>query len=336
MKYKTLGNTQVPAIGQGTGGVHDADIIRRGIDYGMTFIDTAESYKNEDIVGEAIRGIRDKVFIATKFSPQHSGYKDVLSACEGSLKRLGTDYIDLYQLHWQNHAVPLSETIEAMSVLLKDKVRYFGVCNMIPDFPVSSIQTEYNLFDRSAEADVIPYCEKNNLITIAYSPLNHFYEMNPEKMLWLEEIAYKHEKTMVQIALNWLTSRKLVIAIPKSHKPEHIKDNATATDFTLSEDEIKYIDNLFAFEISYLDPKIIRITKAGKFPQTLEEAQRNIYNFCPSPVEMAKGLIDIKPVRVEKVNNNLELIEGGLRYWAWVMKYGDKPIPTLILERNVW
>lgn len=334
MRYKILGKDKVPVIGQGTQGIHDPDIIRRGVNLGMTFIDTAEVYKNEEIIGQAIKGIRDKVFIASKFSPEHSGYDDVIKACEGSLKRLGTDYLDLYQLHWHNPAVPLEETMRALNVLKgAGKIKHIGLCNMshqqIEGLDIDSIQAEYNLFDRSNES-LFGHCEKHNILFIAYSPLEYLYNLNPDKMIWFAEIAFKYGLRLSQLALNWIISRKAVITIPKSKDPEHQKINAISSDFTLPPEDYDEIDRLFAFEVSYINPELIKITKTGKFPQTLQEALDNKLNFCPSPVDMAKDLIDIKPVRIVPVKDRFELIEGGLRYWAWVIKYGDKPVPALI------
>ncbi len=135
MRFKKIGNTKVPAIGQGTGGVHNPNIIRTGIDCGMTLIDTAESYGNEEEIGQVIKRQRDKVFISTKFSPEHNGYEDVIKSCDGSLKRLETDYIDLYSMHHPNPYIPVEKTAEALLRLVKDgKVKYVGICNVYTPF----------------------------------------------------------------------------------------------------------------------------------------------------------------------------------------------------------
>ncbi len=347
MQFKTIGNIKVPAIGQGTQGIRDVNIIKRGIDLGMTFIDTAEVYKNEEIVGKAIKGQRDKVLISTKFSPEHNGFNDIIrtsddmiNTCERSLKSLGTDYIDFYSLHWYNPNYLLEDTINGLFKLVTEgKIRHIGVCNLsfnqlssLKDVVPDAFQSEYNLFDRSVEKDILPYCADNNILFVAYSPFMHFYSLNPDSMIWLQEIAYKYQRTLTQIALNWIISHKNVIAIPKTKNPEHQISNSQASDFTLTEDEIKKIDSLFPYKVEYIDPKLILFPKVGKFPQTLEEAKKNITNFAPSPLELSKDLEDIKPVRVERRKEGFELIEGGLRYWAWVIKNGDKPIPALIRE----
>jgi diketogulonate reductase-like aldo/keto reductase len=336
MQFKTIGNSKVPAIGQGTQGIHDVKVIKRGIDLGMTFIDTAEVYKNEEIIGEAIKGQRDKVFISTKFSPEHNSYDDVIKSCDASLKRLDTDYIDLYSMHWPNCNMPLDETIRALRELfLQGKIKYFGVCNMnhktVEGIDINAIQNEYSLFDRTSE-EVFGHCEKHGITFVAYSPIQNLYYNHPSRMIWLQDISFKYGKTLAQVALNWIVSHKPVIAIPKSKSLEHQKLNATATDFTIEIEDLAKIDKWFTFEPMYIDPKIIHFPKVGKFPQTLEEAKQNKTNFVPSPLELAETLEDIKPVRVETRNEGFELVEGGLRYWAWVIKYGDKPIPVLVRE----
>ncbi len=337
MIHKTIGTIRVPAIGQGTQGIKNPEIIRRGIELGMTFIDTAEVYGNEKIIGQAIKGIRDKVFISDKFSPEHNGYADVIKACDNSLKRLGTDHIDLYSVHWPNPAVPIEQTRDALLQLQKQgKIRHIGLCNSGPDelggLKPFAIQVEYNLLDRSIESDVLSYCDTNNILTVAYSPLEYLYRLPPDRMVWLEEIAFNHQKTLAQIALNWLISHRTVIVIPKTKDPQHQLQNATASDFALSIPELKRIDDLFICRVAQINTSLIRVSKTGKFPQTIEEAFSNITKFCPSPIELAATLRDtIKPIKVEPRKTGFELLEGGLRYWAWVIRYGDKPIPALIV-----
>jgi diketogulonate reductase-like aldo/keto reductase len=336
VQYKTIGYIKVPSIGQGTQGIHDVEVIKRGISLGQTFIDTAEVYKNEEVVGEVIKGQRDKVQISTKFSPEHNGYDDVIKSCEASLKRLGTDYIDFYSMHWPNPNFDIENTLSALTNLqVQGKVKNIGICNathkQIEGFGLDFIQNEYNLFDRGAE-EVFGHCEKHNILFVAYSPFQHFYSLNPDSMIWLQEIAFKYQRPLTQITLNWIISHKNVIAIPKTKNPEHQISNSQASDFTITTEEIKKIDELFPYKVEYIDPKLIKISKVGKFPQTLEEAKKNLYNFVPSPLELSENLDEIKPVRVERRKAEFELIEGGLRYWAWVIKNGDKLIPALIRE----
>jgi diketogulonate reductase-like aldo/keto reductase len=297
MQYKTIGNTKIPVIGQGTGGIHEVQIIKRGISLGMTLIDTAESYGNEEIIREAIKGQRDKVFISDKFSPEHNGYDDVIKSCESSLKKLGTDYIDLYSMHWYNPNIYYDTTISALiSLLTQGKIKNFGLCNInkwhLDNFKPTAIQMEYSLYERSVES-LLPYCEQNDIKLIAYSPLKDLYYLPKSGMIEMVGIADKYEKTLAQVALNWLISHKPVIVIPRSVK--HQKENSEASDFNLSEEDIKKIDELFKYEPSYIDPKLIKISRVGKFPQTIDEA-KNWSKWAVKPQDLD---LDIKPIRVE-------------------------------------
>src|SRR2546428_9396764 len=174
----------IPEIGLGTwqyrGGV---DPLRRGIELGACFVDTAEAYGTEEIVGEAIRGVRDRVVLATKALPRHFRRGDLLRAADQSLARLKTDYIDLYQLHWPNYTVPLEETMAAMEELVdQGKVRFIGVSNfsvtdlkeaqaVLARHRIVSNQVRYNLIERTVECGLLRYCQEHDITVIAYSPL---------------------------------------------------------------------------------------------------------------------------------------------------------------------
>src|SRR5919204_2597283 len=187
IELKQLSNTgvMVPEIGLGTwkyrGGVEP---LRRGIELGAYLIDTAEIYRTENVVGQAIQGIRERVFIATKVSGEHLRYDQVLRAAEGSLRLLGTEVIDLYQIHWPNARVPIQETMQAMETLVdRGQVRYIGVSNfslrelraaqaVMTKYPIVSNQVLYNLNHREIERDLLPYCEAQQIPIPAYTPLD--------------------------------------------------------------------------------------------------------------------------------------------------------------------
>lgn len=371
MEFKTLGNTtqKISAVGQGTGvggnlaktavyGEKHVEALKLGIDLGMTFIDTAEEYGRGDaegIVAKAIKGIRDKVFIATKFSPEHSSRDDILKAAEGSLCRLQTDYIDLYQVHWPNPKVQIDEIRQALDQLLKqNKIRHIGVCNFALEElreaeevfgaeRIVSIQMEYNLFDRSIEKDLLPYCEQKNITTIAYSPLDQG-RIGPgdEKMRVLNEIAVKYEKTAAQIALRWLVSHKTVIAIPNATSENHVLENSVCLDFDLKKEDFERISKIFKVECIYVSTDRIKIE--GKDPalcQSMEDALLNKMGFVPSPLDLASRIqkgVGIKPIRVVCTKDksgryDFDLREGRVRYWAWVIAHkGLEPIPAFIRE----
>lgn len=375
MKYKKLGkkDVRIPAIGQGSMGIggylsrdslqdgNQIEALRLGIELGMTFVDTAEAYGSghtEELVGKAIEGIRNKAFIATKFSPEHNSYDDVLKSAEGSLHRLNTDYIDLYQVHWPNPKIPIAETMRAMERLLKEgKTRYVGVSNFsltelkeaqaaISEDEIVTLQVEYNLFDRTIENNVLPYCGSDSITAIASSPLDQGQIASGDKRVRvLQMIASKCDRTMAQVALNWLVSHPAVIAIPKATNPDHIRENASAVDFRLSDEDFREISNIFAQQCVYVPVGRIRVIVGGqgnrKVYQSVEEAIENKLGFVPSPVDLAQDIQEgevLKPVRVIRSTDktgkyDYDLIEGRIRYWAWVIAHdGRVPIPAYIRD----
>lgn len=271
MELKRLGNTDVmvPEIGIGvwryTGGVEP---LRVGIAYGATLIDTAEVYSTEDVVGQAINGVRDRVFVATKVSGHHLRYDDVLRSAESSLKRLKTDRIDLYQIHWPNSAVPIRETMRAMETLVDRKlIRFIGVSNFsvaelraahtaMKNYPIVANQVLYSLHRRQIEVDLLPYCETNGVTVIAFTPLDSGrlarrveYPSNPKGMRALEGVANQLNKTLSQVSLNWCTAHSRVIAIPKSNSASRVIENCGGSGWRLSADEVKCLDDAFAPEL---------------------------------------------------------------------------------------
>jgi diketogulonate reductase-like aldo/keto reductase len=267
MELKQLANTgvRIPEIGLGVwrygGGVEP---LRRGIELGASLIDTAEIYGTEEAVAEAIRGIRDRVFIATKVWGEHLRYDDVLRAAEASVRRLDAEYIDLYQVHWWNPNVPIQETMHAMETLVdRGLVRYIGVSNFstfelhaaqeaMSKYPVVSNQVLYNLNRREIERDLLPYCFLNRMTLIAYTPLDDGrlttrsqFPPNP-RMQALEMVAAQVQKTLAQVALNWCTSRPNVIAIPKSNGVSRVAENCQASGWRLSPAQIQFLDAAFS------------------------------------------------------------------------------------------
>lgn len=356
VEYKQLGktDTRVPAIGQGTMGIggyftedsirDDAylDALRLGIECGMTLIDTAEAYgagHSEKLVGRAVKDCRKDVFIATKVSPEHLTCDSVLKSAEGSLSRLQTDYIDLYQVHWPNPTVPLEETLRAMEKLVTDgKVRYVGISNfslkqlkaanrMFRD-GITSIQIEYNLFDRTVEKDILPYCEQEKISVIAYSPLDQGRVLSgSDKIRVMQELAEKYNKTVAQVVLRWLVSKPPVVAIPKATGTNHIKENASATDFNLAEHDIELISQTFTQPGISIQTDRIKVDRNG------------LDKFVPSPDDLAKDIQNgetLKPIRVVKSKDtsgkyDYDLVEGKIRYWAWVIAHDGKvPIRALV------
>lgn len=263
---RSFGATEraVSAIGQGTWCIDDGDrrsaiaALRRGLDLGMTHIDTAEYYgEAENVVGEAISGRRDDVFLVSKVMPQNASRAGAVAACERSLRRLGTDRLDCYLLHWRGDH-PLAETFAAFEALQSQgKILSFGVSNFdvadleeaweLADGRVACNQVLYHLEQRAIEHAVLPWCEEHGVAVTAYSPFGHggFPGPNTPGGRVLAEIAERRGATARQIALAFLTRRPSVFAIPKASSPDHAEDNAGALALDLSEAELADIDAAF-------------------------------------------------------------------------------------------
>jgi diketogulonate reductase-like aldo/keto reductase len=265
MRSVTLpGGETVPALGQGTWMMGEeasrrkAEIatLREGIERGMTLIDTAEMYgdgRTEALVGEAIGGRRDTVFLVSKAYPQNAGRQGLPRACERSLQRLGTDRLDLYLLHWRG-GVPLAETVEAFERLREaGKIRHWGVSNLDVDDMEELVaagggacaanQVLYNLTRRGVEFDLLPWQAERGIPVMAYSPVE---QGRLPRTGALAEIAARHEATPYQVALAFVMRRDGVIAIPKAGRVEHLRDNLGALGLTLDQGDIAALDTAFA------------------------------------------------------------------------------------------
>jgi diketogulonate reductase-like aldo/keto reductase len=246
--------------------IEEINAIVDAMELGYTHIDTAEMYgagHSEELIGFAISDFdRKSLFITTKVLPEHLHYDDVIKSAEGSLRRLKTNYIDLYLIHIPNPEIPIRETMKAMDYLVEQKmIRFIGVSNfsvaqikeagMYTENKIVNNQIEYNLLTRHSgmyntniESEIIPFCQENGIIITAWKPLVKGKLMSEENKL-LEEISEKYKKTRAQIALNWLISKKNIITIPKSTNIEHLKENLGALEWKLSEEDIKRLDTEF-------------------------------------------------------------------------------------------
>lgn len=254
------GGREVPALGLGTwkmgedGGRRAMEIaaLQRGIDLGMTLIDTAEMYGEggaEEVVGQAIQGRRDSVFIVSKVYPHNATRRGTIAACERSLKRLHVETIDLYLLHWRG-SVPLRETLDAFAELKRSgKIASFGVSNFDtsdmeeawgfqggPQIAVNQIL--YNLNRRGGEHDLLPWCHSHSVPVMAYSPVEQGRLVRDRKLL-------NRDATAAQIALAWLLTMEGIIAIPKSSDVLHIKENRDAADLVLTTEELSRLNREF-------------------------------------------------------------------------------------------
>lgn len=254
----------VPALGQGTWylGEHAQDrkkeieALRTGLDLGLTLIDTAEMCGHgaaEKLVSEAIAGRRHEVFLVSKVLPKNATRRRTIAACEGSLRRLNTEVIDLYLLHWRGTA-PLWETLDAFAALLAaGKIRYWGVSNFdVADLQevialpggdeITTDQVLYNLTRRGIEQDLLPMCHGQGIPVMAYSPIEQG-QLNGHPVL--HRLASKHDATPAQVALAWVLRAEGVIAIPRSGKPAHVRDNRAALDIRLTREDLAELDRAF-------------------------------------------------------------------------------------------
>jgi len=254
----------VPALGQGTWQVGDDPgqrneeiaTLQRGIDLGLTLLDTAEMYgdgRSESLVGEAIAGRRDEVFIVSKVYPHNASRRAMPRSCEASLGRLGIETIDLYLLHWEG-SVPLAETVEAFEKLQREgKIRHWGVSNLDRDGMQSlwetpggkAAQTDqvlYNLGRRGIEWDLQPWLRQRRVALMAYSPIEQGRLLRQRALV---EFARQRAMTPAQAALAWLLMQDGVIAIPKTGKRSRLEENAAAMAHTLSADDLRELDRLF-------------------------------------------------------------------------------------------
>jgi diketogulonate reductase-like aldo/keto reductase len=267
MRTTTLpGGERLPVLGQGTWRMGEdprtrkteVAALRVGIELGMTLIDTAEMYASggaEKVVGEAIRDRRDDVFVVTKFHPQNATRQRMVAACERSLRRLGTDRIDLYLLHWRG-AVPLRETLDGFNELLSAaKVRYAGVSNFdIADMEelgrlkgglerIVTNEVLYNLERRGIEWDVVGWFRKRHRPLIAYSPVEEGILTHPHPVL--KAVAERHDATPAQVALAWVIRDDGLVAIPKAARPAHVRENRGAADIRLTKRDLEELDASF-------------------------------------------------------------------------------------------
>ena len=259
MNFKNLGGTDIrlPEIGFGTWRYAAGSApLRRAIELGATLIDTAEAYGTESIVGEAIQGLRNQVFVVTKASPRNFRRNDLLRAADRSLERLRTSHIDLYQLHWPNYTVPIEETMAAMEELVQSgKVRFIGVSNFsaaevrkaqaaLSRNRIVSVQVRYNLVDRTIERELLRYCQQNRITVIAHSPLAEglsFIKARDRDGV-LSRVAAAMGKSEAQVALNWCISKPNVIAIPKASTVEHVQEDCGASGWQLSPEQLRLLD----------------------------------------------------------------------------------------------
>jgi diketogulonate reductase-like aldo/keto reductase len=277
MEYKTLNNKfKIPVLGLGTwgiGGLVESDYsndkesiisIRSALELGYSHIDTAELYgagHTEELVGEAISEVdRSELVITSKVWKANLSYNDLISSCNRSLEKLKTEHIDTYLIHAPNPDIPIEETMAALDYLIEEKyIRSIGVSNFTVEQlknaqlhsknKIAAFQIPYNLSARNKnykgslvnmESETIPYCQANDILVMAYRPIERGFLLRPNFLL--DQLSEKYNKTKAQIALNWLISKKNIITIPKSTNLDHLKENLEAVGWTLSAEDIRLLD----------------------------------------------------------------------------------------------
>lgn len=266
MEFIELGKTgeKIPVLGIGTWKIEAnpqeaIEALQLGFKEGMKLIDTAEIYNNEELIGKALKG-QEGIFVATKVYPTHFHYDDVIKSCNASLEKLGIKTIDLYQLHRPKVSevkIPIEETMGAMEELVRQgKIRYIGVSNfsvqelkeaqgVMKENRIVSNQIEYSILVRDAEREMLEFCKNEGITVIAYRPLvrgDILSGRHPKTYRFLTEIGKKYGKTPVQVALNWVISKGNICVIPKTSSKAHAIENAGASDFKLSPEDMKKLD----------------------------------------------------------------------------------------------
>lgn len=340
----------------------DAEYIRLlklGIDLGMTVIDTAEVYGDghaEELVGQAIAGERDQVYIVTKFSAEHSSAAAVIAAADRSLKRLATDYIDIYMPHWPNPKVPFEETLEAMDrLIIAGKVRRPGLSNFaaveatraathLLHGTLACLQNEYSLVERSVEDSTLPYCVNEQIALMAYSPFSQGKLLARNRRTEpLFVMAADYGISAAQLALAWLLRTPTVLAIPKAAREEDLRANAAVLALDIAQADFDALSAAFESTTEEIATDLIEVADADddrKVYKTLAEATANRFGMVPSPQELGEEILASggklqKPIKLRRdtVTGRYTLLEGRSKYWGWMIAYGtSKPIPAIIEE----
>ena len=256
--YDPIWIATAKAFGWKRGAADKVAAMEAGLDAGMNLIDTAELYGSEPLVAKAIKGRkREGLFIATKVWPNHLGRDDLVRALEKSLRRLELTYVDLYQVHFPNAKVPISETMGAMEEMKdKGKILAIGVSNFslqqtidansaLRKSQLASNQVEYSLAHREIEGDLLPYCEKNKMAVITYYPLGHGRLAKGDPAAKVGEVGRRYSKTPAQVALNWLVSGRNVFAIPRASRAAHVKENVGASGWDMSPEDRANLEAAF-------------------------------------------------------------------------------------------
>ena len=366
MKLKQVGKSKfyVCPVGQGTllGRSHNDNIdealinkkvnaLSYGIDLGMNFIDTGEDYEgglSEKLLSRVIKNRRKDIFIGSKFKPINNSFKRVIASVEGSLKRMNIDYIDLYQIQWPNPKIHIEETIMAFEKLIQEgKILLYGVGNFSAEQikevkqydnskKFSAVQTEYDLFNRQIEKDILPFNFKHNLSTIAYMSLGKDNFNEKEKKL-LTKLSEKYQKTIRSIVLSWIISHEGVIVLTSSLSQKHTLENYEASLLKLEKNDINQINHIIIRQTEQVLPNQIKVLDYDESDNshliytTLDEAIENRFDIKPSAEEIAEEIKQtgklLRPIELKRNDSKdpkkpYVLVRGRMRFWGWLIAYG--------------
>lgn len=346
--------------------------LRTAYEKGITTFDTAESYgdgKSEVLIGKTFKKHRDKINLNTKVSPENLTSKLLEKSLAGSLKRLQTDYLDVYQIHWPNPKSDVEEIFEFFSRnKSQGKIGKIGVCNYnvldlkeiflkFPDLEIFSNQIEFSIWQRYAEDSILEFSRENSIEIFSYSPFGTNWQIHEDlkkKLIALTELSGLNS---YQLTLNWLIKWRKISPIFSSANVNHISANTEKILEDLGEEIYLSLDKLRLRQVG-IEPFRIRVVHDGFNSRptyiNLEEAKLNRLNFFPSPMNLAKRFAvdkEIKPVVLRKVKINykvdakqdeklnqdvaFELVQGRIRFWAWVLAFGwEKKIPAYIINSD--
>lgn len=367
MDYTNLGahKDQISKIGLGSlfknydlkNNIKITKLIEKGSQVGINFIDTSPVYGSgeiEKIIGVSTINKRDKFVLATKNLPSQNTYQQIISSAEMSLKRLKTDYIDLFQIHWPNHNISIEETCEALKVLIKaGKIKYVGVCNttlkdlkkyfQILNDKLASVQNEFNLIETKEYEKLKNFIDSKKITMIGYSPFlnGKFYNGRHQKKI-LDNLEIKYKRKKSEIILNWICSQSAnFVSIPSTLKIRNLISNANALNFSLENSDFRLISKECKTLQKFINPREIHVKKhKSNIYHSLTDAKKNILNLNPSPSDLAKEIRKkniLKPIKLRFLKKNIGkkylLEDGVLRYWSWLIAYGEeKKIPSLVYE----
>ena len=328
------------------------EVLKYGIEIGMNFIDTGEDYEggtSEELLSEVVKDKRDEIIIGSKFKPSNNGYNSVIQSLEASLKRIKTDYIDIYQIQWPNPNIPIEETLSALNKLIEQgKIRYIGVGNFAMDQlkealsfdefnKLCVLQTEYDLFNRSIEEGILDFNNLKGITTIAYMSFGKNLFSNDEKV-FLENLAEKYSKSIRSIVLNWIVSHKNVLLLTSSMSKKNTLENFCSLDFEIEREDIDLINEKFKRETLKILPSKIKVIDfdesdtAHQIYTTVEEAISNNLGIKPSASELANEIkktgkllrpIELKHNPDKSSSKPYILVRGRMRFWGWIIAYGD-------------